>query len=77
MSSHLIGLHSVCLDVHDAVAVGLLGRRLPGESGRAVVDVGEAQVPRRGQGYWEKRGAENRNTAHRSTLIRFQLNART
>lgn len=62
MSSHLIGLHSVCLDVHDAVAVGLLGRRLPGEPGRAVVDVREAQVPRRGQGYWDMRGVENRNT---------------
>lgn len=44
---HLIGLDSVGLDVHDAVAVDFPGGGVPGEAGRAVVHVGETQIPRR------------------------------
>lgn len=52
LSSHLIGLDSVGLDVHDAVASDLPGGGVPGQTSGAVVHVGEAQVHRRAQRHW-------------------------
>lgn len=39
LSSHLIGLHSVCLHINNTVTFDLTRRRVPREFSRAVTDV--------------------------------------
>ncbi len=63
-SDHLTGLDTICLHVHDTVALNLTGHCVPVESHRAVVNFSDPQVTWRSQGHCRKTGTNAQSLTH-------------